>query len=72
MSLLRMYQMHLLKDGAISKTALLRSAQKKVAADFIITRNTKDFSRSSIRALTPKELFDELDARGIHYEEIDF
>lgn len=64
--------MHLLKDGAISKTALLRSAQKKVAADFIITRNTKDFSRSSIRALTPKELFDELDARGIHYEEIDF
>lgn len=64
--------MHLLKDGAISKTALLRSAQKKVAADFIITRNTKDFSRSSIRALTPKELFKELDACGIHYEEIDF
>lgn len=51
---------------------LVALCAKKVAADFIITRNTKDFSRSSIRALTPKELFDELDARGIHYEEIDF
>lgn len=51
---------------------LVALCAKKVAADFIITRNANDFSRSSIRALTPKELFDELDARGIHYEEIDF
>lgn len=30
----------------------------------------KDFERSSVKAITPQQLFDELDARGIVYREI--
>lgn len=50
---------------------LVSVCAKKANADYIITRNTKDFKRSSIKALTPKELFEELDARGLHYEEVE-
>ena len=51
---------------------LVSVCAKKVNADYIITRNIKDFKRSSIKALTPSELFEELESRGIHYEEIDW
>lgn len=43
---------------------------KKIGADYIITRNVRDFSRSSVKALTPQELFDELDSRGVVYREV--
>lgn len=51
---------------------LVSVCAKKADADYIITRNTKDFSRSSVNAITPKQLFEELEARGIYYEEIDW
>ena len=43
---------------------------KKINVDYIVTRNTQDFGRSSIKAITPEQLFQELDARGIVYREI--
>lgn len=49
---------------------LVAACAKKINADYIITRNVKDFGRSSIKALTPQQLFDELDARGLVYREI--
>ena len=49
---------------------LVAQCAQKVGADYIVTRNLDDFQRSSIRAVTPQQLFDELDARGIVYREI--
>lgn len=51
---------------------LVSVCAKKAGADYIVTRNVKDFGRSSVRAITPSELFKELEARGIVYEEIDW
>ena len=51
---------------------LVAQCASRVRADYIITRNVKDFARSSIRAITPEQLFEELEARGIVYEEIDW
>ncbi len=51
---------------------LVACCAQKIGADFIITRNSKDFARSPVTALTPEELFEELEARGIVYEEVDF
>lgn len=45
---------------------------KKISADYIITRNVKDFERSPVKALTPEQLFSELESRGFIYEEIDY
>lgn len=44
--------------------------RQKGGADYIVTRNVKDFERSSVKAITPQQLFDELDARGVVYREI--
>ena len=52
--------------------ALVAQCAKKIRADYIITRNVKDFRESSIRAITPEELFEILRKRGIAYEEIDW
>lgn len=49
---------------------LVSLCAKKAGADLIVTRNVKDFARSSVRALTPAALFEELEARGMVYEEI--
>lgn len=49
---------------------LVSLCAKKAGADLIVTRNVKDFARSSVRALTPAALFEELEARGVVYEEI--
>ncbi len=49
---------------------LVARCAQKVGADYIVTRNLKDFERSSVRAVTPQQLFDELDARGIVYREV--
>ena len=51
---------------------LVAQCARKIGADYIITRNTRDFTRSSIKALTPEQLFEELAARGLGYEEIDW
>ncbi|WP_251230816.1 type II toxin-antitoxin system VapC family toxin [Adlercreutzia aquisgranensis] len=49
---------------------LVARCAQKVGADYIITRNADDYRRSTVRAVTPQQLFDELDARGIVYCEI--
>lgn len=49
---------------------LVACCAQKANADYIITRNVKDFARSSVKAITPAELFDEFAQRGIVYEEI--
>lgn len=51
---------------------LVSVCAKRIGADYIITRNLKDFERSSVKAITPEQLFDELDARGIIYREIEW
>ncbi|MCI8469114.1 MAG: PIN domain-containing protein [Eggerthellaceae bacterium] len=51
---------------------LVAHCARKVNADYLITRNVKDFARSSVRALTPEQLFAELEARGLVYEEVDW
>ena len=51
---------------------LVAQCASRVHADYIITRNVKDFTRSSIRAITPEQLFKELEARGMVYEEADW
>lgn len=51
---------------------LVACCAQKIGADFIITRNPKDFARSPVAVLTPEELFEELEAREIVYEEIEF
>ena len=48
---------------------LVARCAKKAGADYIVTRNVKDFERSSVKAITPQQLFDELDARGVVYRE---
>ena len=49
---------------------LVARCAQKVGADYIITRNVDDYKRSTVRAVTPQQLFDELDVRGIVYREI--
>ncbi len=49
---------------------LVARCAQKVGADYIITRNVDDYKRSTVRAVTPQQLFDELDARGIVCREI--
>lgn len=40
--------------------ALQSVCAKRIKADFIITRNTKDFKNSHIKAITPEHLLDRL------------
>ena len=40
--------------------ALQSVCANRIKADFIITRNTKDFKNSPIKAITPEELFDRI------------
>ena len=50
--------------------ALVAECASKINADYIITRDEKDFARSPIKAISPEELFDILDEQGLHYEEV--
>ncbi len=49
---------------------LVARCAEKIKADYIVTRNVKDFRGSSVEAVTPEELFARLDEQGIVYEEI--
>lgn len=51
---------------------LVAQCAKKIKADYIITRNTKDFSRSAVPSITPEDLFAILEKQGFTYEEIAF
>lgn len=51
---------------------LVAQCARKINADYIVTRNVKDFRESAVRAITPEELFEILKQRGIDYEEIDW
>lgn len=45
---------------------------RKIGADYIITRSTGDFRESSVRAITPEELFEILRRQGFDYEEVEW
>ena len=49
--------------------ALVAECAGKINADYIVTRDGKDFVRSPIKAVSPEELFEILEAEGLHYEE---
>lgn len=49
---------------------LVSCCAEKIGADYIITRNVKDFRRSKVEAITPEELFVRLERQGIVYEEL--
>ena len=52
---------------------LIWRAAKKIKADYIVTRNTRDFAQSDIPALTPSELFSTIKS-DLHlvYDEVGF
>ena len=50
---------------------LVARCAENIKADFIITRDKAGFKKSLVPALSPQELFDLLEARGITYQEID-
>lgn len=52
---------------------LIWRAAKKIKADYIVTRNVADFTRSDIPVLTPGEFFLTMEAeQNLVYEEVDF
>lgn len=51
---------------------LVARCAEKIKADYIITRNVKDFEDSSVEAITPEELFSRLERQGLVYEETDW
>lgn len=51
---------------------LVARCAEKIGADYIITRNVKDFAASKVEAITPEELFGRLEQQGFIYEEIDW
>lgn len=51
---------------------LVARCAEKIKADYIVTRNVKDFTESSVEAITPEELFARLERQGFVYEEIDW
>jgi len=55
--------------GAFEDCLVARCAQK-ASADYIVTRNVKDFARSPVKAITPEELFEIYREQGITFEEI--
>lgn len=44
----------------------------KIKADYIVTRNIKDFKASPVEAVTPEELFARLREQGLDYEEVEW
>ena len=50
--------------------ALVAECANKINADYIVTRDEKDFARSSVKAVTPEELFKIFGEEGIQYEEM--
>ncbi len=51
---------------------MVAQCAERIAADYIITRNAKDFTASTVEAISPEELFSRLEANGFAYEEIIF
>lgn len=52
---------------------LIWRAAKKIKADYIVTRNAADFTRSDIPTLTPGEFFSTMEAeQNLVYEETEF
>ena len=52
---------------------LIWRAAKKIKADYIVTRNTTDFTRSDIPVLTPAKFFSTMESeQNLVYEEAEF
>ena len=54
------------------KDALIAYAALRNEVDFIVTRNKKDFARSPVATLTPREFLDIYKPTCLHYEEIEW
>lgn len=50
---------------------LVARCAEKIKADYIITRNVKDFRDSAVEAITPEELFARLAREGTTYAVVD-
>ena len=51
---------------------LVARCAEKIKADYIVTRNVKDFKASPVEAVTPEELFARLREQGLDYEEVEW
>lgn len=51
---------------------LVARCAEKIKADYIVTRNVKDFRGSTVEAITPEELFARLEKQGFVYEEAEW
>lgn len=51
---------------------LVSQCAAKIKADYIVTRNVKDFKGSSIEAIAPEQLFARLREQGFDYKEVDW
>ena len=51
---------------------LVATCAEKINANYIITRNVKDFKASNVPAITPQELFERLAQKGFVYEDIEW
>lgn len=47
---------------------LVACCAENIGADFIVTRNVKDFKRSSVPAVEPAAILEKLSERGLSYE----
>lgn len=50
---------------------LVSVCAEKLHADYIVTRDAKGFAQSSVKAVSPKQLLDELRDKGIAYDFLD-
>lgn len=47
---------------------LVAQCAQKIGADYIVTRNTADFTQSAVPAITPEGLFEHLEQQGFSYD----
>ena len=51
---------------------LVARCAEKIGADYVVTRNVRDFADSTVEAVTPEELFSRLEEQGLVFEEIEW
>ena len=56
----------ILSDISDYEDAVIAAAAERIHADAIVTRNSKDYRKSTVRVMEPYELLNELDLQS-HY-----
>lgn len=51
---------------------LVARCAEKIGADYVVTRNVRDFADSTVEAVTPEELFSRLEEQGLVFKEIEW